>query len=121
MSAVSRRQVLGGVALAGAVGALGVRQFVGPEKVPRIVIYDSRKPTSRAFAHGFAGVRQIDLAGEHGRNWSNVRAIRRDGPVAGMTSWNVYVAARSWLEERGLRLRSEQRDPTHDLIAWAMA
>ncbi|MCW2412193.1 MULTISPECIES: twin-arginine translocation signal domain-containing protein [unclassified Sphingobium] len=125
MSGVSRRQLLGGAAVAGAVGLFGARAVAGPEKAARIVVYDSRRAASRSFAGQFFGLQQIDLAGEHSRNWAGVRAIRRSGamsgPVAGLTGWNDYVAARTWLEDRGLRLRSERRDATHELIAWTMA
>jgi len=120
MSAVSRRQVLGGVALAGAAGAFATHRFGGAGKQPHVIVFDSQKPASRAFAHDQGGTRRIDLALERGRNWSGVRAVRKQGPVAGLTSWNDYVAARGWLEERGLRLASERRDPAHDLIAWTM-
>ncbi|MBT2187014.1 twin-arginine translocation signal domain-containing protein [Sphingobium nicotianae] len=116
---VSRRQVLGGAAVLGAAGAIGVQRMTGPGKVAHVVLFDSRKPASLAFARTRAGKRQLDLA--HTANWSAIRTIDRKGAVAGMTSWNDYVSARQWLEERGLRVQSERHDKTHDLIEWVMA
>jgi len=117
---VSRRQVLGGAALIGAAGAIGVHRMAGQgRKAPVLVVYDSRKPASLAFARTQPGRRQLDLASA--ANWSAIRAVERKGPVAGLTSWNDYVSARQWLEERGLRVASESHDRAHDLIAWTMA
>lgn len=121
MSAVSRRQVLGGVALAGAAGALSMHKFAGREKVAQAVIFDSRKPLSLAFAKAQQGIRLVDLAGEERGNWSGVRSLRRGAPVAGLTGWTDYVAARGWLEERGLRLVSERHDRKRNLTEWRMA
>jgi hypothetical protein len=117
---VSRRQVLGGVALVGAAGAVGIHRMAGQgRKAPVLVVYDSRKPASLAFARTQPGKRQVDLASA--ASWSVIRTAQRKAPVAGLTSWNDYVSARQWLEERGLRVASENHDRAHDLIAWTMA
>jgi hypothetical protein len=118
---VSRREILGGAALLGAAGAFGIHKVAGRAKTPQLVIYDSRKPASLAFARSQSGIRQIDLASEQQSNWGAVRALKRQGPIAGLTSWNDYVSARQWLEERGLRLTVETHDRQHDLIGWTMA
>ena len=117
---VSRRQILGGAAVLGAAGAVGLHRMAGQgRKTPQLVIYDSRKPASLAFARGHAGKRQLDLA--QAANWSAIRTADRKAPVAGLTSWNDYVSARQWLEEKGLRVATEDHDRKHDLIAWTMA
>lgn len=119
---VSRRQILGGAALVGAAGALGVHRLAGRKIRPQVVIYDSARPASLAFARAQPGTRLVDLAGERSVNWQGVRALRKKGgAVAGLTGWNDYVAARQWLEERGLRVQVEDHDRKHDLIAWTMA
>jgi hypothetical protein len=118
---VSRRALLGGAALVAAAGAVGIGRMTGRAQRPQVVLYDSRKPASLAFAHRHKGARLLDLASEQSRNWSGVRALRREGAIAGLTGWNDYVAARQWLEERGLRVQAQDHDRAHDLIAWTMA
>lgn len=116
---VSRRQLLGGAAVLGAAGAIGVNMMAGRGRTPVLILYDSRRPASLAFARGQPGTRQLNLA--NAANWSAIRTAERKGPVSGLTSWNDYVSARQWLEERGLRVASESHDRRHDLIAWTMA
>lgn len=116
---VSRRHVLGGAAVLGAAGAIGIHRMAGKGKAPVLVLYDSRRPASLAFARTRSGVRQLDLA--HSASWSAIRTAERRGSVAGLTSWNDYVSARQWLEDKGLRVTAEDRDRAHDLIAWTMA
>lgn len=122
MSRVSRRQLLGGVALVGAAGAVGIDRLAR-ERLPRptLLVLDSARPASLALAAAHPGVRRVDLAAERTANWRGIRAIGRGGAVAGLTGWNDYVAARQWLEERGLRVRAERHDRAGDLIAWTMA
>jgi hypothetical protein len=117
---VSRRQILSGAAVLGAAGAVGLHKMAGQRaKTPQLVVFDSRQPASLAFARGHAGKRQLDLA--MAANWTAIRTVDRKVPVSGLTSWNDYVFARQWLEERGLRVASEDHDRRHDLIAWTMA
>ena len=116
---VSRRQILGDAAALGAAGAIGVHRMTGRGKAPALIVYDSRQPASLAFARTRSGKRQLDLASAG--TWSALRTLDRKGAVAGLTSWNDYVSARQWLEERGLRLQSQSHDRTHDLIEWTMA
>lgn len=118
---VSRREMLGGAAVLGAAGALGIHKLSPRAKRPSLVIYDSRKPASVAYARSHAGLRQIDLARERQDNWSAIRSLKRKDVVAGLTGWNDYVSARQWLEERGLRVAEEAHDRQYDLIAWTMA
>lgn len=121
---LSRREILGGAALLGAAGTLGLHRMAGQgagAPAPRVVIYDSRKPASLAFMRTQPGAAGIDLAREQAENWRSVRALGRDGPVAGVTGWTDYVAARGWLEQRGLRIAAEAHDRRTDLIRWTMA
>jgi hypothetical protein len=116
---VSRRQVLGGAAVIGAAGAIGVHRMAGRGKAPELILYDSRKPASLTLARGQPGVRQLNLA--NAATWSDIRRAQLKGPVSGLTSWNDYVSARQWLEEKGLRVAAESHDRKQDLIAWTMA
>lgn len=118
---VSRRELLGGAAVLGAASALAMHKLAPRAKQPSIVVYDSRKPASLAFARGKPGLRQIDLVSEQRNNWRSIRALDRQGVVAGLTGWNDFVSARQWLEERGLRVASEMCDTRTGLIAWTMA
>lgn len=121
---VSRREMLGGAALLGAAGAFGLHKMAGrggDVPVPRVVIYDSRKPASLAFMRAQRGMVRIDLAREQAENWRAIRALGREGAVAGVTGWTDYVAARGWLEQRGLRVAAEAHDRQTDLIRWTMA
>jgi hypothetical protein len=117
---VSRRQVLGGVALAGAAGAAGLARILPRGDGARIVIFDSARPASRAFARNAAAARRIDLAEEARTNWRGMRGLGKGTPVQGYTSWSAYVTARGWLEEQGLRLVSETLDRRTGLVSWAM-
>lgn len=118
---VSRRQMLGGVALVGAASAVGIARILPRGSEARVVVFDSARPASRAFARDHAAAQRIDLAQEARTNWRAVRAIGKREPVAGYTSWNAYVTARGWLEEQGLRLASETLDRRTGLILWSMA
>ena len=120
MDGVGRREVLGGVALVGAAGAIGLARIL-PRGGPGVVIFDSTRPASRAFAKGASAVRRIDLAEEARTNWRGLRALGQGMPVPGYTPWSAYVAARGWLEERGLRLISETLDRRTGLVVWSMA
>lgn len=118
---VSRRQVIGGAALVGAAGAVGISRILPRGDGSRIVIFDGARPASRAFAKSAAAARRIDLADEARTNWRGLRALDKGAPVAGFTSWNAYVGARGWLEEKGLRLVSEVLDRRTGLVIWSMA
>lgn len=118
---VTRRQLLGGAALAGAVSVIGLRQTLAGRYRPQLVLVDSRRPASLALTRLWPGARTLDLAMEQRNNWRGVRAVSGKGPVSGVTGWNDYVVARGCLEARGLRVREESLDRQHDLIAWTMA
>jgi hypothetical protein len=118
---VRRRDLLGGAALLGAAGAVGLSRFLPNVGEARVVVFDSARPASRAFAKAKGAVKRIDLAQESASNWRALRQLGRATPVAGYTGWTAYVAARGCLEEQGLRLVSETVDRRRDLIAWTMA
>ena len=122
MSGFSRREMLGAAAIVGAAGAIGVHRLrPAGARAPQIIVYDSRRPASLAFAQARPDLRRIDLAREQGENWRAVRALDRTGVVGGLTGWNDYVSARQWLEDRGLRVVEQSHDRRRDLIAWTMA
>ncbi|MBO9575081.1 MAG: hypothetical protein J7494_05045 [Sphingobium sp.] len=118
---IRRRELLGGAALLGAAGAVGVARILPRAGEAGVVIFDGARPASRAFAKGSAAPRRIDLAQDASSNWRALRTLRKGERVAGFTPWGAYVSARGWLEEQGLRLVSEQLDRRTGLIAWTMA
>lgn len=118
---ISRRQLLGSAAIAGAIGFVGFRHGKRSDLRPGVVVFDSRKPASRALAQYLVGIPAIDLAAERANNWQEMRALSKGRVIAGVTGWNDYVAARGWLEARGLRVREESHDRRRDLISWTMA
>lgn len=116
---VSRRQLLGGVALVGAAGALGVARFAGER--PDVIVYDGTHSASATFGRAAQAPHRIDLAREAAIRWRGLRRVTRGTRVQGLTSWDLYVAARGLLEEQGLRLVSEVVRRQAGLIAWSMA
>ena len=107
--------------LASAVGAIGVSRILPRAGEAKVVLFDSERSASRAFAKASPAVRRIDLAEETRTHWRAVRGLKRGEAVAGYTPWHAYVVARGWLEEQGLRLVSETLDRRTGLIAWQMA
>jgi hypothetical protein len=83
-----------------------------------LLVYDSRLPQSLALQQSHVG-RAIDLAHEHGNRWENLRRLRPDGRVVGLTSWSDLVQVRGLLEQRGSRLRAQARRGR--LFYWEMA
>ncbi|WP_062346617.1 twin-arginine translocation signal domain-containing protein [Novosphingobium sp. CCH12-A3] len=117
---VSRRSMLKGSALAGAVAATpAVAAMASP--VP-LVVFDSRIPESAAFAAAKDTQRAIDLA----LGAADVaRAIKFPQVVTGLTRWSDWTALRGVMEAQGLRLSEEIRAAaplsgrTH-LFLWTM-
>jgi len=83
-----------------------------------LLVYDSRLPQSLALQQSHVG-RAIDLAHEHANRWENLRRLRPDGRVVGLTSWSDLVQVRGLLEQRGSRLRAQAR--CGRLFYWEMA
>jgi len=83
-----------------------------------LLVYDSRLPQSLALQQSHVG-RAIDLAHEHANRWENLRRLRPDGRVVGLTSWSDLVQVRGLLEQRGSRLRAQARRGR--LFYWEMA
>ncbi len=116
---IRRRELLGGAAVIGAVGALGVARFAGGRR-PDVIVYDGGHAASAAFGRS-AAPRRIDLRREAAVHWRGLRSLKRGTAVSGLTNWDMYVAARGLLEEQGLRLVSEVVRRQAGLIAWSMA
>lgn len=117
---VSRRSMLKGSALSGAVAATpAVAAMASP--VP-LVVFDSRIPESAAFAAAKDTQRAIDLALGAA---DAARAIKFPQVVTGLTRWSDWTALRGVMEAQGLRLSEEIRAAaplsgrTH-LFLWTM-
>jgi hypothetical protein len=117
---VSRRSVLKGSALVGAVAATPAAAAMA--KPAPLVVFDSRIPESAAFAASQSAAEMIDLA--HGTA-EGARAINFPRAVTGVTRWSDWTALRGILEAQGLRLSKETRAAaplsgrTH-LFRWTM-
>jgi threonine dehydrogenase-like Zn-dependent dehydrogenase len=118
-AAIRRRELLGGVALLGAAGAIGFGRMAKPGKA-QVVVYEGHRPASRLLAHGAGAARRIDLSSETATHWRSLRTLGKGIAVAGFTGWDAYVAARGLLEDQGLRLVSETLDRRRGLVAWRM-
>lgn len=118
---IRRRELLGGAALLGAAGAVGVSRILPRAGEADVIVFDSARPASRAFARSGTGARRLDLAQDASSNWRALRTLQKGERVAGFTPWGAYVSVRGWLEEQGLRLVSEALDRRTGLVAWTMA
>lgn len=118
---VSRRSMLKGGALAGAVAATPA--LAAMAKPAPLVVFDSRIPESAAFAASQGGSGKIDLALGTAQA---ARAIKSPSAVTGVTRWSDWTALRGVMEAQGLRLTDETRAAaplsgrTH-LFRWTMA
>lgn len=115
----TRRGLLKGGALAGAVAAVPVAAHAAAE-VAAVIVHDSRLAESA----GFAGGRGIDLA--HLSLREVHAALAGATRVEGLTRWSDWTVLRSLLEEQGLRRTAETRASAplsgHDgLLRWSMA
>ncbi len=80
-------------------------------------VFDSRFSARRAW-QGSDGGRVIDLAHDRANRWVRLRGMHPAGRVAGMTTWSDFVQVRGLLQEKGRRLRVEER--SGDLFYWEM-
>lgn len=121
MSALTRRTVLKGSALAGAVAA--VPAGAAALKQAGLVVFDSRLPESLAFARMAGALRTLDLASEHDAHFATIRSgVPQSKSLEGLTRWSDWVALRSELESHGWRVTSEQvAAPRQRLLRWSMA
>jgi hypothetical protein len=102
---LTRRSVLKGVLLATAAASAGAsRAFSAPSA--SLVVYDSRLPRSLSLRDRHSSP-AIDVAVEHASRWRNLRALRPNGRVVGLTTWSDLVLVRGFLEEKRKRLRAE--------------
>jgi hypothetical protein len=119
---VSRRTLLIGTA---AVGAVGTLPGLAAANAGSLVVFDSRIPESCAFARGRHT--RLDIAGLETSRWAELRAgLGATKRVTGLTGWSDWIVARGLLEERGFRLRLEQRveapvSGKGHLFRWEMA
>ncbi|MBB4612039.1 twin-arginine translocation signal domain-containing protein [Novosphingobium taihuense] len=101
---VSRRSILKGSALAGAVAATPAMAAMA--RSAPVVVFDSRIPESVAFAASQSAHMRFDLA--HGTEEA-ARAIKDLRAVTGLTRWSDWTALRGVMEAQGLRLSEEIR------------
>ena len=113
---LSRRKLLASGAAAATIAAAGGLRLAAAA-LPSLVIYDSRRVDSLAFAQTIAAPR-IDIAREDANLWRAVRGVAIQGTVVGLTAWSDWVLVRGMLEEKGKRMRSETRNGR--LFQWAM-
>jgi hypothetical protein len=119
---VSRRALLKGSVAAGAAGALPA--FASSRKQP-LTLFDSRIPESRAFARRAKA--KLDIAQFDATHWAALRGeVPSATSVKGLTGWSDWVIIRGLLEERGLRMRSENNmaaplSGSAHLFVWEMA
>lgn len=85
---------------------------------PALVVFDSRSALSIAFASGHAAPR-IDVAHEDANLWRGLRSVAAHGAIIGLTGWSDWVVVRGLLEEKGKRLKAENR--SGKLFQWSMA
>jgi len=114
----TRRALLKGSALAGAVAAVPVAARAA--EAAALVVYDSRLAESASFAGG----QGIDLADMSLRDAH--AALAGAARVEGLTRWSDWTVLRGLLEEQGLRRTAETRASAplsgHDgLLRWSMA
>jgi hypothetical protein len=112
---LSRRSVLKASATASLVLTGTGARALGQDSAD-LVIFDGRAPLSRQFAERQSG-RLIDVVDEEGNAWRTLRTITAVENVRGVTRWSEFLMACSFLEERGLRVRSSAVVPGN-LILW---
>ena len=115
MTGPTRRHVLKGAVVAGAVAAVppGAMRASGAE----VRVFDSRLGLSRAFGN----VTDVDLARGAAATRAALLALPQGAAVEGLTRWSDWIAVRGLLAERGWRTHTESRAPgPGNLFRWAM-
>jgi hypothetical protein len=115
LPALSRRSVLKASATASLVLTGTGARALGQDGAD-LVIFDGRSAVSRQFAERQSG-RMIDVVDEEANAWQSLRTIGPVENVHGVTRWSEFLMACSFLEERGLRVRSSAVVPGN-LILW---
>jgi hypothetical protein len=120
LSAVTRRGVLKGGALASAAIAMPIG--AATLRDAGLVVFDSAHPESRLFGARAGNLRGIDLAHEHQTLFAKVRTgLPRGKTIEGLTRWSDLTALRGELERQGWRMASEQpAGKRGDLFRWSM-
>ena len=116
---LTRRTMLKSALIAAAAATQAGRSVAAGSGAALIAwrVFDSRRPPSRAWL-GFDAERVIDVAPDAANRWVRLRALNPEGRVAGMTTWSDFVQVRGLLQEKGRRLRVEER--SGDLFYWEM-
>lgn len=118
MSAVTRRTVLKGAAVAGVATAAPLAAKAVGER--RLVIFDSRLPASLAFARTTPGAHRIDLAEAHATRFAALRhGLPARFTVEALTRRSDMVDLRHELARHGLRLRGQPHYGA--LVRWSMS
>jgi hypothetical protein len=116
-STVSRREALKG-SLAIAAGTMSGQASAIARADASLLLFDGRDSLSRNFARGRATLR-IDVVTEEANAWRTVRSLESVDQVRGLTRWSEFLTARSFFEERLLRVWvAEMR--LNELLYWEM-
>ena len=124
MQALSRRGFL--VACGAASAAwLAPAQWSRDNRLPALVVFDSRMPVSAEFArhHAASGVPLVDIATQDRLFWRTLRhdvAPRPGSRVDGICRWSDWVTVRGQFAAHRLRVRLEQQ-LADGSFAWSMA
>jgi hypothetical protein len=113
---LSRRNFVKSAGATALAAGTAAPALAGP--APGLIIYDSRVPESVVFASRRAGAR-LDLAGQHGTRWRDLRAALPAGPIVGLTGWSDFVLVRGFAGEQRRRVRSLRK--VGALHAWELA
>jgi hypothetical protein len=117
VSAVSRRGVLKGAAIAGAATAVPLGAAAMGAR--RLVIYDSRLPASLAFARSMPSALRIDLAEPGDPRFAALRSGLPKGTVVeALTRRSDLIDLRHELSRQGLRLSQQRAE--RGLFRWSM-
>lgn len=117
MSEVTRRGLLKGAAIVGAIGALPLSAKAMGAR--RLVIYDSRLPQSLAFARTMPAAYTFDLAEAHATRFAMLRKNLLSGlTVDALTRRSDMVDLRHELARQGLRISGTPRYGS--LVRWSM-
>lgn len=116
-STVSRREALKG-SLAIAAGTMSGQASAVAGADASLLLFDGRDSLSRHFARRRATLR-IDVVAEEANAWRTVRSLESVDQVRGLTRWSEFLTARSFFEERLLRVWvAEMR--LNELLYWEM-
>jgi hypothetical protein len=117
-ASMDRRQMLKACGLAPMALTATAKSSVTAE-LSAVVIFDGREDISCQFAKAQSCTR-VDLVVEQTNDWKTIRAMHSVRQVQGLTRWGEFLMARSFFEERGLRVTSSVIH-ANGLTLWRMA